>query len=115
MGMGGYRLASESLSSPAREPGWLRRLCVDHDLEEVGLEVDRIHVLEDADGEPLDAIRTPDHNTAADRNAEPSTLAWRGAVPPPAGSRRVGASPAWQDQAAACDQRPETRFARPSR
>ncbi|MER2518884.1 MAG: CRISPR-associated ring nuclease Csm6 [Candidatus Accumulibacter phosphatis] len=49
------------------EPGWFHRLCHDYALPAIHFTRDTIHVLEGADGKPLDDIRSPaDNRRAAD-------------------------------------------------
>jgi CRISPR-associated protein (TIGR02584 family) len=49
------------------EPGWFHRLCHDYALPAIHFTPDTIHVLEGADGKPLDDIRSPaDNRRAAD-------------------------------------------------
>jgi CRISPR-associated protein (TIGR02584 family) len=51
----------------SEEPGWFHRLCRDYALPTIRFSADTIHVLEDADGQPLDDIRSPaDNRRAAD-------------------------------------------------
>lgn len=59
----GAERAKLSLLHP--QSGWFHRLCTDYALPPIAFEPEHIHVLEDAAGEPLDDIRTPDDNTRA--------------------------------------------------
>lgn len=45
--------------------GWFHRLRADYDLPEIEFPVRNIHILRDANGMPLDDIRTPEQNTLA--------------------------------------------------
>jgi len=48
-------------------PGWYHRLCKEYGLPDCGFSEDHIHVLKNAQGEPMDDIRTPqDNGEAAD-------------------------------------------------
>lgn len=52
---------------PSGELGWFHRLRADYDLPPITFDTDHIHILRDADGVPLDDIRTPvDNERAAD-------------------------------------------------
>ncbi len=52
-------------------PGWFHRLLHDHDLPPIAFDRDRIHVLTDAEGQPLEDIRSPqDNECAADQLTE---------------------------------------------
>ena len=59
----GAERAKLSLLHPER--GWFHRLRVDYALPSIAFEPEHIHVLEDADGKPLDDIRTLRDNTRA--------------------------------------------------
>jgi len=45
--------------------GWFHRLCADYRLPAIEFPVGNIHILRDANGAPLDDIRTPEQNTLA--------------------------------------------------
>ncbi|MDD5297605.1 MAG: CRISPR-associated ring nuclease Csm6 [Rhodocyclaceae bacterium] len=45
--------------------GWFHRLRADYHLPAIAFPVENIHILENADGKPLDDIRTPEENTLA--------------------------------------------------
>ena len=45
--------------------GWFHRLCADYRLPAIAFPVENIHILCDADGQPLEDIRTQEHNTLA--------------------------------------------------
>lgn len=45
--------------------GWFHRLVRDYELPPIAFTAQHIHVLPDADGQPLDDIRTPEQNTLA--------------------------------------------------
>ncbi len=47
------------------EPGWFHQLCRDYALPPIHFHADTIHVLEDAAGQPLDDIRSPEDNRRA--------------------------------------------------
>lgn len=47
------------------DPGWFHRLCKDYRLEDIAFGPDHIHILRDAQGQPLDDIRTPEDNESA--------------------------------------------------
>jgi len=48
-------------------PGWYHRLCAEYNLPDCGFSEQHIHVLRNADGKPMDDIRTPkDNGDAAD-------------------------------------------------
>ncbi|WP_324601743.1 CRISPR-associated ring nuclease Csm6, partial [Accumulibacter sp.] len=47
------------------DPGWFHRLCRDYALPPIDFAAEHIHVLADADGDPLDDIRSPDDNRCA--------------------------------------------------
>ena len=59
----GAERAKDSLLRP--NDGWFHRLRRDYDLPPIAFDEARIHVLQDATGQPLDDIRTPEDNTAA--------------------------------------------------
>lgn len=62
---GGAEKARLALLS--EEPGWFHRLCKDYSLPPIRFAAETIHVLEDADGNPLEDIRSPaDNRRAAD-------------------------------------------------
>lgn len=44
---------------------WFHRLQADYRLPEIDFTADHIHILQDGNGQPLDDIRTPEHNTLA--------------------------------------------------
>lgn len=48
-----------------RPEGWFHRLCTDYQLPPIEFPADNIHILRDADGQPLEDIRTQAHNTQA--------------------------------------------------
>jgi len=49
------------------KPGWYHRLCEEYELPDCGFSEDRIHVILNARGQPMDDIRTPqDNGDAAD-------------------------------------------------
>jgi CRISPR-associated protein (TIGR02584 family) len=55
----------------SEHPGGFHRLCGDYDLRGIAFSNEHIHVLPDADGQPLDDIRTPsDNQRAADHITE---------------------------------------------
>ena len=45
--------------------GWFHRLCADYRLPAIAFPVENIHILCDTQGQPLDDIRTQEHNTLA--------------------------------------------------
>ncbi len=47
------------------EPGWFHHLCQDYALPPIRFNAETIHVLEDADGQALEDIRSPDDNRHA--------------------------------------------------
>jgi len=47
------------------QSGWFHRLCADYSLPDIRFTESHIHVLSDADGQPLNEIRTPAENTFA--------------------------------------------------
>lgn len=47
------------------DPGWFHRLCQDYSLPNIQFDVSAIHILADAEGKPLDDIRTQADNRAA--------------------------------------------------
>ncbi|MEF8712430.1 MAG: CRISPR-associated ring nuclease Csm6 [Accumulibacter sp.] len=49
----------------SEEPGWFHRLSRDYALPPIHFSVDTIHVLEDANGKPLEDIRSPEDNRRA--------------------------------------------------
>ncbi|WP_291992264.1 CRISPR-associated ring nuclease Csm6 [Candidatus Accumulibacter sp. ACC003] len=49
----------------SEEPGWFHRLRQDYALPPIRFAAETIHVLEDADGRPLEDIRSPDDNRRA--------------------------------------------------
>ncbi|HRF74087.1 MAG TPA: CRISPR-associated ring nuclease Csm6 [Accumulibacter sp.] len=49
----------------SEEPGWFHRLCQDYALPPIRFAAETIHVLEDANGQPLEDIRSPDDNRCA--------------------------------------------------
>jgi CRISPR-associated protein (TIGR02584 family) len=53
------------LSLLSDEPGWFSRLCRDYQLPPIRFTVEDILILEDARGEPMDDIRTPEDNEQA--------------------------------------------------
>ncbi|MEF8697966.1 MAG: CRISPR-associated ring nuclease Csm6 [Candidatus Accumulibacter sp. UW26] len=56
-----------SLALLSEDPGWFHRLCRDYALPPIRFSADTIHLLEDAEGQPLDDIRSPaDNRRAAD-------------------------------------------------
>ena len=59
----GAERASDSLLHP--ESGWFHRLRADYGLPPIAFDSEYIHVLRDADGQPLRDIRSPDDNTRA--------------------------------------------------
>ena len=48
-----------------RKDGWFPKILRDYHLPEIEFPVENIHVLEDADGHPMDDIRTPEQNRMA--------------------------------------------------
>ncbi|MER2545308.1 MAG: CRISPR-associated ring nuclease Csm6 [Candidatus Accumulibacter phosphatis] len=54
-----------SLALLSETPGWFHHLCRDYALPSIRFSADTIHVLEDADGRPLDDIRSPEDNRRA--------------------------------------------------
>ncbi len=53
------------------EPGWFHRLCADYELSSIAFDSEHIRVLEDAKGNPLHDIRTPEENAwVADQISE---------------------------------------------
>lgn len=53
------------------EPGWFHRLCSDYKVPPITFDSDHIRVLEDANGNPLQDIRTPEENACvADQISE---------------------------------------------
>lgn len=48
-----------------RPGGWFHRLCTDYQLPPIEFPTANIHILRDADGQPLEDIRTQAHNTRA--------------------------------------------------
>ncbi|MCS7079434.1 MAG: CRISPR-associated ring nuclease Csm6 [Chloracidobacterium sp.] len=53
------------LSLLSADPGWFHRLRQDYQLPPIAFDSERIHVLQDAQGNPLDDIRSPQDNEAA--------------------------------------------------
>ncbi|SEQ47609.1 CRISPR-associated protein, NE0113 family [Ectothiorhodospira magna] len=49
----------------SREPGWFHRLREEYDLPDIAFDETRIHVIPDAQGQPLSDIRTPADNLMA--------------------------------------------------
>lgn len=49
----------------SEEPGWFHRLCKDYGLPAIRFDEKHIHVLRDANGRPLEDIRTPQDNEKA--------------------------------------------------
>lgn len=49
----------------SEDPGWLKRLCRDYDLPAITFNADAIEVIQDAQGQPMEDIRTPSDNEAA--------------------------------------------------
>ncbi len=47
------------------DPGWFHRLRRDYNLPEIAFDASRIHIIENAAGEPIDDIRTPEDNERA--------------------------------------------------
>ena len=56
---------SARLNLLSTRPGWFERLRRDYALPEIAFDQSFIHILTDADGEPLDDIRTPEDNVRA--------------------------------------------------
>lgn len=57
--------AQARLNLLSDSPGWFHRLCRDYALPPIRFSADHIHVLADAQGQPLEDIRTPQDNEAA--------------------------------------------------
>jgi len=49
----------------SEQPGWFRRLCKDQGLPSIHFEPEGVHVLQSADGQPLEDVRTAQDNIAA--------------------------------------------------
>ena len=49
----------------SEDPGWFHRLQLDYQLPEIQFDAAHIHILPDANGAPLNDIRTPEDNERA--------------------------------------------------